>query len=171
MRVTIFTALLFITSTAIAQSGSAPCPCCTEAHRAFDFWLGDWEAYAPNDKLAGTNHIVTLHDSCIIQENWVSAAGNFTGTSYNYYDPSDSTWNQIWLDNKGGNLILKGRHAGNQMILSAPANAAGNTPAQRITWTVNLDGTVRQHWETASAGEAWETAFDGLYRKKDQAQK
>jgi len=37
----------------------------------------------------------------------------------------------------------------------------------RISWHDNSDGTVRQHWETsADAGKSWQTAFDGLYRKK-----
>jgi hypothetical protein len=38
---------------------------------------------------------------------------------------------------------------------------------ERITWTPNADGTVRQHWEqSADGGKTWETAFDGLYRRK-----
>ena len=43
----------------------------------------------------------------------------------------------------------------------------GNTVRNRITWTENPDGTVRQHWETRSEdSKEWTTSFDGLYRKK-----
>jgi hypothetical protein len=37
----------------------------------------------------------------------------------------------------------------------------------RVAWYDNPDGTVRQWWESSTDGGAtWETAFDGLYRKK-----
>ena len=36
---------------------------------------------------------------------------------------------------------------------------------ERITWTPNADGSVRQHWETSTDdGKTWKTSFDGLYR-------
>jgi hypothetical protein len=36
----------------------------------------------------------------------------------------------------------------------------------RITWTLNEDGTVRQLWEILVEGEVTNVAFDGLYRKR-----
>ena len=158
--------LLFMSIGLFAQS--RPCPCCTPAHRQFDFWLGDWQAYRPDGQLAGTNHIVLLQDSCILQENWKSAKGGYTGTSYNYFDAQDSTWNQLWIDNRGGQLILKGHRTGNQMILFSDAtpDASGHTIVHRITWTANNDGTVRQHWESTKDDGKWVTVFDGLYQKQ-----
>ena len=143
------------------------CPCCTEEHRAFDFWLGDWEAFTPNGKLAGTNSIILMQDSCIIQENLVSASAGYTGTSYNWYDAASKTWHQSWIDNQGGSLLLSGSHKGNQIILSSEAtpDGKGGKTINRITWTDLGDGTVRQHWETsADLGETYKTAFDGLYK-------
>ncbi len=37
----------------------------------------------------------------------------------------------------------------------------------RITWTLNYDGTVRQLWEILRAEMVISIAFDGLYRKAD----
>jgi hypothetical protein len=37
---------------------------------------------------------------------------------------------------------------------------------QRITWTPNSDGTVRQFWESADEKGAWTVAFDGKYVKQ-----
>ncbi len=34
------------------------CACCTENHRAFDFWVGTWQVTNPDGSLAGTNTIV-----------------------------------------------------------------------------------------------------------------
>ena len=47
------------------------------------------------------------------------------------------------------------------------ANAkTGLTQHERITWTPNADGSVRQRWETSTDdGKTWTVAFDGIYRK------
>lgn len=38
----------------------------------------------------------------------------------------------------------------------------GRPRTERITWTPNADGTVRQHWEQSTdGGKTWTTAFDG----------
>ena len=49
-------------------------------------------------------------------------------------------------------------------------NAQGAAVQNRITWTPNADGSVRQHWEASTDGETWTTAFDGRYVRKDVAQ-
>jgi hypothetical protein len=36
----------------------------------------------------------------------------------------------------------------------------------KITWTPNSDGSVRQLWESSTDhGKTWNIAFDGLYKK------
>jgi len=42
----------------------------------------------------------------------------------------------------------------------------GQKYVNKVTWTLNEDGSVRQHWETSSDQETWKTAFDGLYVKE-----
>jgi hypothetical protein len=159
----------FAVSTQNAQSKQ--CPCCTENHRSFDFWLGNWETYTPDGKLAGTNYIIVMQDSCIIQENWTSARSGYTGTSYNWYNSTANNWHQTWIDNQGGSLQLKGQLNENQMILSSEAvpDGKGGTSINRITWTDNGNGTVRQHWEVSSDnGATFSTAFDGLYKPAEK---
>lgn len=121
------------------------CNCCTKKHSEFDFWLGSWTVTDPNGKLAGTNVIDKIQDNCILRENWTSAQGNFTGTSTNFYNTITKQWEQIWLDNQGGILHLKGNRIGNQMILQSDErkNTKGKPYFNRITWTLNDDGTVR----------------------------
>ncbi|MDX1476145.1 MAG: hypothetical protein R3301_00520 [Saprospiraceae bacterium] len=163
----LITLSVFLALSAVATAQTSPCACCAAEYRQFDFWLGYWEAFTPAGQLAGTNDIVLLQDSCIVQENWVSAGGGFTGTSYNYYDRQRRLWNQVWIDNQGGSLVLQGRRAGNQMILSGTSrNQNGDLVKNRVTWTANEDGTVRQLWETSADGTSWSVAFDGLYKRK-----
>lgn len=145
-----------------------PCPCCGEKYRQFDFWVGDWETIV-NERLAGTNHIIFMQDSCVIQENWKSVTSSFTGTSYNYYDPQDDQWHQTWVDNQGQSLRLSGKLEGDEMILKSEAmkNQNGETVYHRITWTPNSDGTVRQHWQSHKEdSDDWQTLFDGTYKRK-----
>lgn len=54
------------------------------------------------------------------------------------------------------------------MVLEGESVSRSGEPLRnRFTWTENADGTVRQHWEVSKdQGESWQTAFDGLYRKK-----
>lgn len=164
-------AVVLITFTAIQAQDSAACPCCTEKHRQFDFWLGNWEVFGPKGKLLGTNDIYLLHDSCVIQENWKSATGNFTGTSYNYYNSDNGEWRQTWVDNQGGSLELKGQWNDSSMVMfTRPImDSEGKQVVNRITWTPDEDGSVRQLWDSSSDyGNTWQVLFDGIYRKKEE---
>ena len=149
----------------IAQTDN--CNCCTENHQAFDFWIGNWKVTNPDGTAAGSNSIDKIQDNCILRENWTSAKGNFTGTSNNFYNAKTEQWEQIWIDNQGGSLHLKGNRTGNQMILQT--DEAKNKEEQpffhRVTWILNEDGTVRQYWETITNGKNITVAFDGLYKK------
>ena len=146
-RIILFFSLLFFLQ---VNAQSSNCKCCTEKHAEFDFWIGSWIVTNPNGELAGKNEIKKIQDNCILQENWTSAKGKYTGTSSNFYNAQTKQWEQIWLDNQGGSLHLKGNRIGNKMILQTTEsiNKDGNPYIHRITWTTNDDGTVRQLWET-----------------------
>lgn len=165
-----FFALLIVFTTFFtmnSQTNNSNCQCCTEKHAEFDFWLGSWEVTNPNGSAAGANTIVKDQDGCMLRENWISATPGFTGTSSNFYNVAEKRWEQIWIDNQGGTLHLKGNRKGNQMILQTDelTNSEGAKYFYRITWTANKDGTVRQYWETITNGKDVTVAFDGLYKK------
>lgn len=168
MRKLLFVFVFFVSFLMMGQNNT-PCPCCSDHHQAFDFWLGTWEVYNPDGTLAGTNQISKIQDNCALQEHWKSANGSFTGTSYNYYNTSSKLWEQIWVDNQGGQLHLKGQFVGKQMVLKSEEfkNADGQTSYHQITWTANEDGTVRQLWETFTTGKSTQIVFDGLYKKTE----
>lgn len=143
------------------------CACCTENHVLFDFWVGEWTVTNTDGSLAGTNTIIKIEDNCVLRESWKSAKGNFTGTSTNFYNATKGQWEQLWVDNSGSHLKLKGDRIENQMILSSDEfiGANGKKTFHRITWTVNEDGSVRQLWETLQDDNVVTIAFDGLYKK------
>lgn len=164
MKRIVFCFTLFIFNTIAAQE---QCRCCTEQHAAFDFWIGAWEVTNPDGSSAGKNVIEKIQDNCALRENWTSALGDYTGTSTNFYNHKTKLWEQLWIDNKGHSLKLKGNRKKNQMILETDEeNNANGTPfIHRITWTLNPDGSVRQLWETITHGKDISIPFDGWYKK------
>lgn len=105
-------------------------------------------------------------DGCVIHEKWISAKPGYTGTSLNFYNAEIHKWEQLWVDNAGAVLKLNGNRVGNQMILTSDEfEKEGKKYRNRITWTKNDDGTVRQFWEVLGEDDSISIAFDGLYRK------
>jgi hypothetical protein len=88
--------------------------------------------------------------------------------SLNFYNPQEKHWQQFWVWRNGTTLKLAGGLVDGKMVLEGDSvNREGAAIRNRITWTANPDGTVRQHWEASKdGGETWQTAFDSLYKKK-----
>lgn len=141
-------------------------PCQTAEHRQFDFWVGRWEVFTPDGRKAGDSRIEAIDGGCALLERW-SGRGGFTGTSLNSWDAETKQWRQHWVDSQGGLLRLAGTLDGPRMVLhgSAPHDRkAGVTVRERIGWTPQPDGSVRQHWERSEDdGRSWATVFDGRY--------
>ena len=144
------------------------CNCCAEEQLAFDFWVGQWHVTDTDGKHVGDNTIEKVEAGCVLKENWTSAKAGFTGTSYNFYNKQTKQWEQLWIDNSGNHLKLKGSWVGNAMVLaSAPFKREdGKNYVNRITWTPNKDGTVRQLWEVLQSGAVVNTVFNGIYHPK-----
>jgi len=165
MKTSIITTFLILSFSLSAQTNS--CNCCTEKNSEFDFWVGTWSVTKPDGTPAGSNTITKIQDNCVLRENWTSATTGYTGMSSNFYNSQTDQWEQLWLDNQGGMLHLKGNRKGNQMILQSDQfkNDKGEPYFHRITWTLNEDGSVRQYWETITNNNEVVVAFDGLYQK------
>jgi hypothetical protein len=164
MRSHRFVLVLALVFTFAATSGfaqqQAKKPCSSPEYRQFDFWLGVWDVTNTTTGKAGAvNRITSAHGGCVLREDYTTPGG-YTGASLNFYDAKGGRWHQTWIDNQGGPLLLTGGLEGKSMVLSSAPDVL---PVQRITWTPNPDGSVRQHWQAAADGKSWKTAFDGLY--------
>jgi len=146
-------------------------PCTGDEYRQFDFWLGHWDVTpAGSAQPNAENRISSIQDGCVVLEQYT--AGYFTGTSLNFYDAVTKSWHQTWMSNSGGALYLQGGiNAAGSMVMSdedLPVSQATGT-VNRITWTPNDDGTVRQLWESSGdRGATWAVVFDGTYTSKGQ---
>lgn len=159
-------------ATSAAPAMPAPGETCrTAPFRQFDFWLGDWEVFGPKGNKVGENRISLVNKGCTLAEHWTNSGGG-EGRSYNAYDGITRRWYQFWSDDQGGTLSLVGGLQGDSMVLEGerPNLSDGKLQKQRISWTPNADGSVRQHWETSDdAGASWQTSFDGSYRRRELA--
>ena len=158
--------LVFLGVVASTSDAAPPASCATPQHRQFDFWVGDWQVHKPDGTFAGINRITLEYGSCVIHERYITGRG-YSGESLNIYDASRKVWHQTWVDDTGLLLTLEGRWDGKSMVLEGRAPGADGAMAkQRITWTPNADGSVRQLWESADAKGAWTVVFDGKYTKQ-----
>ena len=166
ITILILMTLSIISGKMMAQN-STKTPCQEKEYQQFDFWLGNWKVYDTSNKLIGTNKIVKLPNACGMQENWTSKTSSSKGTSYNYYNKSDNSWNQVWIDNSGFSLELKGKYSGKKMILKSKLIKGEKANFHhRITWSNNLDGTVTQVWDYVSPqGKVIQEVFRGIYKK------
>lgn len=150
-----------------AQAGS---PCASSSARQFDFWLGDWDVARPDGAPAGRSHVEAILGGCVVFEHWTSATPPYAGKSLNLFNRATAHWEQFWVDNAGARLHLSGGVVDGRMVLAGeqdqPDPATGVVQRERITWTPNPDGSVRQLWESSTdGGRSWTVAFDGLYRR------
>jgi hypothetical protein len=149
-----------------APAQAPPPPCASAEHRAFDFWLGEWNVHSAGGKLAGTNSIKREIGGCVLHERYATGRG-YSGESFNAYDAPRQTWHQTWVDSDGLLLLLEGGIRDGKMVLEGQTTAAdGTVTRHRITWTPNPDGSVRQLWESTTPDGASTVAFDGKYTRR-----
>lgn len=149
--------------------GQSDCACCSESNQQFDFWIGEWIVYDALGVEVGKNNITKLESGCMLSEEWTGAKGT-TGRSYNYFNNADSTWNQLWLDNQGTILNLKGKLESKSIVLRSELKPGKKIDFyyNRITWTPNANGSVTQKWDVLNKeNQVPRTLFVGIYKKRD----
>jgi hypothetical protein len=157
----------FFLAVLVHAGGPGQAPCTAAQHRQFDFWIGEWEVVDARGQLAGSNRIERILGGCALQETW-TGAGPSRGSSLNGWDPGDNKWHQTWIDNSGTVLQLSGGIVNGEMVMEGERRLTdGSVTLERITWTPNADGTVRQRWQSSrDRGMRWTTVFDGVYRRR-----
>lgn len=159
------------TTAETATPASQPVPCSSDAHRAFDFWLGTWTVTDPAGNVAGENTISSQERGCLLLEVWTSAGGG-TGQSYNFLDPKTEKWRQVWVSTGAVIDYSGGLTATGSMKLEGEITYQGTGLTAPFTgeWTPNADGTVTQHFEQYDAeNDTWNPWFTGLYTRKETA--
>jgi hypothetical protein len=152
--------------TLVAGARSRTFPCGGDPrHRAFDFWIGEWDVMA-NGVRVGTNTITRELEGCALYERWKAhpATGSY-GHSVNRFDPAGGKWHQLWIDANGTQTDYEGEVVADGIrFLGVSVAPDGTKQRSEMTFTRNADGTVRQFIRTAPMDrEEWTTAFDAMY--------
>lgn len=165
--------ILSLASLLLAQAGAAqpappPPPCATEAHAAFDFWVGEWDVFPYGQEVqVARSRIERLYGGCAIRENWMPLRGPGGGSLSNL-DPSTGRWHQIWVGSSPGRVEFDGGSLNGGMVLTGywqGVGGAGKDGLVRMTYTRREDGSVRQFGEVSyDHGVSWEANFDFIYR-------
>ena len=161
--------ILIISQTLLAQK-----PCSLPVFRQFDFWVGNWEAFATNGKKAGDSKISIMLDSCVVLEEWTSASPQqgltYSGKSFNMYNAATKQWQQTWVDNTGNTTeFLRGTGSDGKIIYYADKvmDPKGKNFMRRLTFTKLSNDKVRQLGERSDDnGNTWTVEYDLEYRRK-----
>lgn len=164
--------LLLALQSAPTPLPSPPRPCAAAEHSQFDFWVGEWDVY-PNgvDQLVAHSRIEKLYAGCAIRENWMPLKGP-GGGSLNSYNPATKRWHQTWIGSAPGHVDFDGGLTGGTMVLTgmwAGANGPGQDALTRMSYSLQPNGSVRQHGEQSTdQGLTWSTSFDFIYKKRKE---
>ena len=156
----------FTVSIILMASFQAVARCDSSQHRQFDFWVGEWQVSNKQNNNVSQSSISLINDGCGILEEYTTTTG-YQGKSLNIYNAATQQWHQTWIDNSGTLLQLDGKFEQGKMTLSGVThNKNGKDVLNKIIWTPNTDGTVRQQWLVSNdQGQNWQSIFDGIYKK------
>ena len=145
-----------------------PVECNDADHRAFDFWIGDWDVSPTGSTtVIATSRIEKIVD-CAISETYHQTKGpggkptNYHGRSISTYVPADKGWRQLYVDNGGTASTLTGGIVDGAMVFNSKNGPVSN----RMILNANPDGSVRQRGEASTDGKTWTPSFDFTYRKR-----
>jgi hypothetical protein len=163
MRFASLVAVLLVVPAA-ARAQQRPAPCATPDHRAFDFWVGEWEVSDTSGKVIAASSVQLQANSCAVMEHWMPKGGP-DGVSISWLEPADHKWHQRWVGGGGWITSFTGGLVGKSMVLNddqpKPAGSLG-----RMTYTLLPDGRVNQTVETSTdGGKSWKGG-PLFYKKK-----
>lgn len=161
---TLFAALML-------QAASPPPDCTDAAHRAYDFFIGDWDvADTASGKTVAHSRIEKILGGCAIRETFDQTVGpggkatEYHGTSLTALVVRDGQWRQLYADTAGATTTLTGRIVDGAMVFSGSNNGV----AKRMTVAPQPSGSVRQTGITSrDGGGTWSSPdYDFTYRRR-----
>ncbi len=155
----------------LIQVPPSPPPACEgPEHRQFDFWVGEWTVtQTGKTDIVASSLIEKLYGGCAVRENWMPLKGSPGGSLNNYYD---GRWRQTWVDGANSRVDFVGGLVDGKMVLTGDWKGVlgpGKDALIRMTYSKNVDGSVRQHGEQSTdQGKSWSTNFDFTYHPRNK---
>ena len=138
------------------------------AFRAFDFWVGTWEARTEDGVRQGTNRIERVLGGAAIVERWSGATG-YRGMSLNRFDRHAGTWRQTWVDDQGDVVEFEDGAVRDGRMVFVAQDRAGTI--RRLSFEPGGPDAFRQVSEQSTDGGAtWSLEYDFRYRRLPEGQ-
>jgi hypothetical protein len=151
---------------AAVVASSAKCP--AAEYRQFDFWLGDWDTFEVVGDTATSiarAHVDLIADGCAVHELYEQTDG-LIGDSILSFDSVRKAWQQTWVTNAGGLMVLTGAFREGALTLEGEYHSgSGKSLLHRITWKAEGSGVRESAVLSKDGGKTWEPAFDVLFKK------
>jgi hypothetical protein len=168
LRAFLTVALMSATTRVLAAPPTTPAPKCTAPeYRQLDFWLGDWDTFEPDGSGASQAraHVDPILGNCAIHELYEQGDG-LIGDSFLSYDGVRKVWQQTWLSNFGGLMVIQGNFKDGVLTLEGETHTRdGRSWMQRVTWKAEGKGVRESSVLSKDGGKTWEPAFDVLFLK------
>ena len=161
--------LACVTVSPATQAAAPAAPVCTGGeYRAFDFWVGDWDTFDPDQKNQTTsiarNHVDLILDGCVLREDYDRNDG-LHGQSFTIYDAKRKVWHQSWVTNHGALLVLEGTQTGKRITLEGDSITPKGKQRTRVFWEPQGDGVRETATVSEDGGGTWKPLFDVVFRR------
>ncbi len=152
-----------------AESARISRDCATPEHRQLDFWIGDWDTFeidTPGSPSIARARIEPIAEGCALRERYEQNDG-LVADSILSYDPVRRHWQQTWVTNRGGLMVIVGHFEDGALVLQGNVHLKdGTSVLQRITWTTQGAGVRESAVLSRDGGKTWKPAFDVLFLER-----
>jgi hypothetical protein len=157
-----------IADPAHSEPASASAACAAADYHRLDFWIGDWDTFEPETPGGASiarAHVDPIAQGCALHELYEQTDG-LVGDSILSFDPVRKQWQQTWVTNHGGLMVIVGNFKDGALVLEGESHLAdGRSIVQRITWKAQDDGVRESAVLSKDQGKTWAPAFDVLFVK------
>ena len=158
--------LFFYFASCNAQTTVPAKPCTSPESSQFDFWIGNWKL-TYNDTVHASNTVTKNLDGCVTYEHFSDPSTKFNGNSWSVYNVKTKKWQQTWVDNQGGYIVLSGSFENGKMELyTEPFTLNGTKVQQRMVYYNITSKNFDWNWEqTRDEGKTWKTNWKIHYER------
>ena len=143
--------------------------CSAPEYRQLDFWLGDWDTFevvGDTTTSIARARVDLIAGGCAVHELYEQTDG-LIGDSILSFDPVRKVWQQTWVNNGGGLMVLTGAFKDGAVTLEGEAHTgSGKNLPHRITWKAEGSGVRETAVMSKDGGKTWEPALDVLFKKR-----
>jgi len=134
-------------------------------YRQFDFILGSWQLFDRNDQPLTSHRVVSKENNGYLLTVIMTQKNGNRATGFNFVDPEDLKWKQIWAQGKGTALKYEGEFRdGKMQFTGKEVDEKGNVVLRRKVYIPVGHNKIEHVIEkSTNGGKSWMKIFDGYW--------